>query len=329
MALRTVFFGTPEFAVPALRGLAEDPAFDLRLVVSQPDRPAGRGGRLAAPPVAIAAASLGLPLYQPASLRTAEARQPLADAGADLFVVAAFGLIFGRKTLDLPRFGCVNLHGSLLPAYRGASPIQTAIAMGERETGVTLMVMDVGLDTGDMISSVRVPVGPADTSETLAAALAEAGAALAVRDLPHFVAGLLPPMPQPGGATITRMLRKEDGWIDWNRPAAEIEREVRAFWPWPRCWTTLDGRLLQVHRASVLVADAGEAGQVIARKGVLAVRCGDGALILDVVQPAGRPAMPGSALAASVAPGTVLGRTGDPGPRPPLVVLADEGGDRA
>ncbi|MGI9252426.1 MAG: methionyl-tRNA formyltransferase, partial [Thermomicrobiales bacterium] len=319
---RVVYFGTPAFAEPTLRRLAADPAFEIVLVVSQPDRPAGRGQKLESPPVARAARELGLHLYQPASLRTAEARQPLVDARADLFVVAAFGLIFGKNTLAIPRLGCVNLHASLLPAYRGASPILTAIAEGESETGVTLMRMDAGLDTGDIISSIAAPVTTTDTTESLAAVLAAAGAELAASELPRFARGELRARPQPGGATITRMQTKDDGWIDWSRPATDLERHVRAMWPWPRAWTTLGERVIQVHRAAVAEGGAALPGSVISRKGALIVQCGDGALALETVQSAGKGAMAGAAFASSVSADAVFGLTGNPGPQPPLVSSA-------
>lgn len=319
--MRVVYFGTPRFAVPALRALAADPAFDVRLVVSQPDRPAGRGQRLESPPVAQAAVELGLPLHQVSSLRDEDARMPLVEANADLFVVAAFGLIFGKKTLAIPRLGCVNLHASLLPQYRGANPIMAAIVAGERETGVTLMEMELGLDTGAMIDRVVEPIREDDTTQSVTERLADAGAALAVRSLPRYAAGELSAIPQPDrGATVARMVTKADGWIDWNRPAEEIERHVRAMWPWPRAWTTREGAQVQVHRAGV-VGHEGRAipGMVIRRKPDLVVACGRGGLRLDVVQPAGRGPMDGPAFAGSLPDGFRFGMEGDPGPRPPLV----------
>ncbi|MCC6315687.1 MAG: methionyl-tRNA formyltransferase [Thermomicrobiales bacterium] len=321
--LRVVYFGTPDFAVPALRALAHDPRFDVRLVVTQPDRPAGRGRRIEASPVADAARDLGLPLHQPATLRTAEARQPLADADADLFVVAAFGLIFGKITLAMPRLGCVNLHASLLPQHRGASPILAALLCGDETTGVTLMRMDAGLDTGDIIAAVAEPIAPGDTTASLTTRLAAASARLSLDALPRFAAGELPARPQPAaGASLTRLLTKADGWVDWTRPAAEIARQVRAMWPWPRAWTTRAGGSVQIHQATALDRDvAAVPGTLLREGGAAVVACGSRALRLDVVQPAGRNPMPGAAFAAGLpSERVVLGLDGGPEPQPPIVV---------
>lgn len=320
--MRVVYFGTPAFAAPALEALAGDRRFDVRLVVTQPERPAGRGRKLESPAVAATARALDLPLYQPASLRISEARQPLADAGADLFVVAAFGRIFGAATLALPRLGCLNLHGSLLPRYRGASPVQAAILSGDEVTGISLMKMDAGLDTGDGIATIEEPILPDDTTETLMARLALSAARLAVDAIPAYAAGDLLPAPQPlDGASVTRILAKADGWIDWTDSATSIERRVRAMWPWPRAWTTIDGSPLQVHRASVVPAAANDVpGEARHRDGGLVVACGADALRLDIVQPAGRAAMAGAAFVAGWRfEGSGLGAEGAPDPMPPLV----------
>lgn len=319
--MRVVFFGTPAFALPALHVLATDPRFDLRLVVSQPDRPRGRGRRPEPPPVGATARELGVPLYQPESLRTPEARQPLAEAAADLFVVAAFGLIFGEATLRLPRLGAINLHASLLPAYRGASPVAAAILAGDETTGVTLMKMERGLDTGPIVASVPEPIYPFDTTEELTDRLAIAGARLLPEVLAAYAAGMIAPVPQPAQATLTRPLTKADGWIDWTKPALEIERLVRAMWPWPRTWTTLDGTRLQILRAAVVPAAVGEPGAARLADDRLVVACGAGGLALESVQPANRAALTGRAFAARLRGSSVrLGSAGGPGPQPPLVV---------
>ncbi len=336
--IRTVFFGTPAFAVPTLEALARAPSFDLQLAVTQPDRPAGRGRRLEAPPVKRAAEALGVPVYQPASLRAEDARAPLSAVAADVFVVAAYGLVFGAKTLALPRFGCVNVHASLLPAYRGAAPIAAAIAMGERRTGVSLMAMRRGLDTGPVIAVADLEVAPDDTHETLTGRLASLGAALTVAELPAFAAGERPPVSQCGGATLTRPLLKADGWLEWTRPALELERRVRAMWPWPRAWTTIgagddDPGPVQVHRAT-LVADTAEGseapGTVLRSRGdAILVSTGGGALALDTVQTAGGRPVPGAALLSGrrLRIGDRLGTAGAPTPPPPLVVPDSTPGD--
>ncbi len=324
-SVRVVFFGTPEYAVPTLIALAEDPRFTVVLVVTQPDRPAGRGHGLLPPPVKVEAERRGLRVYQPESLRRHRDREPLIAANADVFVVAAYGLIFGKRTLALPRMGSLNLHASLLPKYRGASPVAAAILQGDRETGVSLMLMDEGLDTGPVVATATIAIDPADTTESLTAKLARVAARLAIEAIPRYVAGELPPVAQaPDGASRVRPLLKADGWMRWTQPAIALERQVRAMWPWPRAWTTTDAGPLQIHRASVVEIE-GEfpsPGELNVAKDAVWVACGQGALRLDVVQPAGGKPMPGHVWAAGrrLRSGFVLGRVGDPGPVPPIVV---------
>lgn len=324
-AIRIVYFGTPSFAVPTLEALAADRRFDIALVVTQPDRPAGRGRRQGPSPVKLASLQLDLPLYQLESLRTASARQPLTDAGADLFVVAAYGLIFGQRTLGLPRIAAVNLHASLLPKFRGASPIAAAIASGETRTGISLMQMDAGLDTGPVIGTIEVEIQPTDTMVSLTERLALLGADIALRLLPQFVAGTIRPQPQPSvGASLTRPLTKGDGWINWARSAVELERHVRAMWDWPRAWTTIDGNLLQVHQATLQQRPTeGEPGMLLAGP-QLDIACGVGSLRLEIVQPAGGRPMTGAAYRAGrrLSAGR-FGRDGEPAERPPLVAILD------
>jgi methionyl-tRNA formyltransferase len=322
--LATVYFGTPAIAVPALEALAGDERFEVRLVVTQPDRPAGRGRRLAPPPVKLAAERLGLPVYQPEGLRPASARVPLEQARADLFVVLAFGMVFGRATLAIPRLGCLNLHASLLPKYRGASPIAAAILRGDERTGVTLMRMDPGLDTGPMLATSALDISPQDTADSLGARLGEVAARLAVAEIPRYAWGELSPWPQPtAGASLTRLLTRADGWLDWSRTADELERRVRAMWPWPRAWTTVGGDPLQVHAAAVVseLPDAAP-GTVLSARGDFGVAGGAGALRLVTVLPAGGRPFAGAALAAgrNVTAGERLGAVGGPTEQPPLVV---------
>lgn len=314
--VRIVFFGSPEFAVPILRALAEESEHDVGLVVTQ--------GAKSPSPVAQAAKAMQLPIYTPETLRDEADRAPLEAVGADVFVVAAFGLIFRRATLAIPRLGSINVHPSLLPMYRGASPIPAAIACGDTATGVSLMLMDAGIDTGAVISQEIVAIEPTDTTESLAGRLAETAAAQLLRDLPRWADGELDPVAQPDtGATVTRTLRKADGWIDWSRPAIEIERHVRAMWPWPRAWTTVDdGVLLQLHQAAVAAEDLPDAapGTVISERRRLIVACGVGALEVLTVEPAGRRTMAaGAYLNGRRSPLVRLGDAGNPGRALPLV----------
>lgn len=321
--MRIVFFGTPPFAVPTLRRLAADPAVEIPLVVTQPDRPAGRRREPKRSAVGFAADALDLPTYQPPSLRDAASRAPLAASDADLFVVAAYGLIFGPKTLALPRHGCVNVHASLLPRYRGASPIAAALLAGDRETGVTLIRMETGLDTGPTYAAAREAIAPDDTTESLTPRLALLGAGLVGDLLPALATATASPTPQSGEhASLTRPLTKADGWLDWRLPAPTLERHVRAMWSWPRAWTTVAGTTVQVHRATVVSTAAVPPGHVAAVAPALSVACGVGSLRLDLVQPAGGRPTPGDVFAAGrrLAVGDVLGRDDAPVAPPPLIL---------
>ena len=314
--MRVVFFGSPKFAVPTLQSLATNPAFEVALVVTQ----AAKG----ASPVEVAAEGLGLPVYKPETLRDPASREPLIAAAPDLFVVAAFGLIFRQRTLDIPRHGSINVHPSLLPKYRGASPIVAAIAAGDRETGVALMVMDAGIDTGAVVSQERATIADDDTSESLGGRLGRIGAEMAVRDIPRWVKGELVATPQHGSqASLTRTLTKGDGWIDWTRPAVEIERHIRATWPWPRAWTTVHGSPIQIHDAKVVGVDReGHApGAVVSERRRLIVACGEDALELETVEPAGRRTMAAAAYLNGLrTPIVRFGDAGAPEPVPPLIV---------
>jgi methionyl-tRNA formyltransferase len=322
--LRIVFFGTPAFAVPALKALEADDQFDVRLVVTRPDRPSGRGLTIGQSPVKLAAEDLNLRVYQPSTLRSDLDRAPLMEAEADLFVVAAFGLIFGPKTLAIPRLASVNLHASILPKYRGASPVAASIAAGEAETGISLMVMEAGLDTGPVIATSKTAIDPSDTTESLTEKLANLGAELAVDRLSPFGAGaLLPTSQRTEGASMVRSLTKADGWLDWNQPAERLERWVRAMWSWPRAWTTLEGLPLQVHRSTVSELESGQRpGTVMTEGGTLSVQTGGGALVLDLVQfSGGKPMLASAALAGGkVRAGLRLGKVGSPEPQLPFIV---------
>ncbi|MEJ5223205.1 MAG: methionyl-tRNA formyltransferase [Anaerolineales bacterium] len=293
---RIVFMGSPDFAVPSLRALAA--AYRICGVVTQPVRPSGRGGVLSPPPVKVLAQELGLPLMQPEKLRASEAMAQLTEWAPDVIIVAAFGQILRQNVLDLPRFGCVNVHGSLLPRWRGAAPIQAAILAGDAETGITIMKMDAGIDTGDILSMRAIPIASDDTGGTLFEKMAQLGADLLLETLPRYLRGEIEPRPQPAeGVTYAPMLKKEDGLLDFTRPAAELERRVRAFNPWPSAWMLWQGAPLKIHRAHVGAAKA-QPGQRLVVNGLPAIGAGEGVLVFDEVQPAGKKPMPGKAFLA-------------------------------
>jgi methionyl-tRNA formyltransferase len=288
--------GTPEFAVPTLEALIGAQSVHLVGIVVQPDRPAGRRRQLVSPPVKQVAQAHGVPFFQPSSLGTPDAVARLAAWEPDVIVVAAFGQILKQDVLDLPLHGCLNVHASLLPRWRGAAPIPAAILAGDEVTGVTIMRMDAGLDTGPILAQREEPIRSDDTWATLETRLAQLGAELLVSTLPMYLAGDLLPRPQPEqGVTYAGQLRKKDGLLDWSRPAVELERQVRAFQPWPGAFTTLHGQRLRVVRAVPLPGWRGDAppGTVVALDdgGAVAVATGEGALRLEEVQLAGRRSM--------------------------------------
>jgi methionyl-tRNA formyltransferase len=287
---RVIFMGTPEFAVPSLAMLVEE-GYDLVAVVTQPDRPAGRGRELTSSPVKRYALAHNLPVLQPETLRPPEAVAQLASLQPDLIVVAAFGMLLRPNVLAIPPKGCINVHASLLPRHRGASPITAAILAGDPVTGVTIMLMDEGMDTGPILAQATMEIRPDDTAGTLGERLARQGADLLAATLPMWLAGGLYPQPQPAeGATVCRPLHKEQGQIDWTRSAMEIERMVRAYQPWPGAFTFWRGQRLKILRAHVVEGTA-DPGTVIRWDEGAAVGTGQGLLALDEVQLAGRRAM--------------------------------------
>lgn len=286
--------GSPDFSLPTLRQLAQ--INQVVGVVTQPDRASGRGRELKAPPVKLLAQELNIPVIQPQKLREPEAMQQLREWNPDLIVVAAFGQILKKDVLDLPKFGCINVHASLLPRWRGAAPINAAVLAGDEETGVTIMKMDVGLDTGPMLSMKRIRIKPDDTAGSLFEALSTLGADLLIETLPVYMDGKIAPEPQPeDGATYAPMLKKEDGRLDFNQSAIELERRIRAMNPWPGAWFEWNGNLLKVSRGVVSEGRGKEVGSRLIVDGRPAVRCADGILILDEVQPPGKKVMPGKA----------------------------------
>ena len=287
--LRLAFMGTPDFAVPALLALLEA-GHDVAAVYTQPPRPAGRGQRPKPSPVQAIAESRGLPVRTPLSLKDPAEQAAFAALGLDAAVVVAYGLILPQPILDAPRLGCLNIHASLLPRWRGAAPIQRALLAGDRETGISIMAMDAGLDTGPVLLTGRLPIRSDDTASTLHDRLADLGARLVVEALQGVAAGTLRPVPQPSeGATYAAKLTREEGRLDWRRPAVALERQIRALTPWPGAWFEAGGDRIKVLSAEV-VESAGSSdarpGQVLDDR--LTVACGEGALRLTKLQRAGK-----------------------------------------
>lgn len=289
---RTVFMGTPDFAVPSLQALLDHPDFEVVGVVTQPDRRAGRGRKLQMSPVKETALAAGIPVLQPPRLRDPDAFASLAAFQPDLIVVAAYGQILRPQVLELPRHGCINVHASLLPRWRGASPINAAILAGDPVSGSTIMRMDEGMDTGPILAQAAEIIRADDTAGALAERLAQQGADLLVNTLPCYLAGMLSPRPQDDAvATICRPLKKEQARIDWTQAADYIERMVRAYDPWPGAFTTWSGQHLKLGAASVAAGTA-EPGRVIPWEDGAAVGTGAGLLVIERLQLAGKKMMP-------------------------------------
>ena len=298
MSIRVVFMGSPDFALPGLSALAAARTYQVVGVVTQPDRASGRGRELKSPPVKNLALELDIPIMQPEKLRTPESMQQLSAWNPDLIIVAAFGQILKKDVLDLPRYGCINVHASLLPRWRGAAPINAAILAGDEETGVTIMQMDVGLDTGPMLAKKSIRLNPDDTTGSALQALSTLGADLLLETLPEYLSGNLKPVPQPAeGATYAPMLKKEDGKLDFTKDVNELERRVRAMNPWPGAFMDFDGAVLKAHRAHVEQGNV-SAGQRLIVQNQPAVGARGGILVLDEVQPAGKKSMSGKSFLA-------------------------------
>lgn len=290
--MRIVFLGTPEFAVPSLETLVNR-GHDVVGVFTQPDRPKGRGGVIAESPIKIAARRLGIPIHQPERIRRPESVEILRRLAPEMMVVVGYGQIIPQTLIDLPAYGVLNVHASLLPKYRGAAPIQWAIANGETETGVTIMQIDAGLDTGDILLQRSTPIGPDETAPELAARLAYLGAELLIEAIDQIANGTAHPKKQDEQqATYAPLLKKEDGRVDWTRPAGSIYNRLRGFTPWPGAYTTFRGQQLSILAAKPAGSDSIPPGVLQVQKGHLLVGCGDGSMLeLLEVQPAGRKPM--------------------------------------
>ncbi len=311
-SLRIIFAGTPDFAARHLDALLAS-QHQIVGVFTQPDRPAGRGKKLMPSPVKVLAQENGLPVFQPASLRPAENQQLVADLNADVMVVVAYGLILPKAVLEMPRLGCINVHGSLLPRWRGAAPIQRSLWAGDTETGVTIMQMDVGLDTGNMLHKLACPITPEDTSATLYDKLAELGPQGLLTTLSQLAdARATPEVQNEALVTYAEKLSKEEARLDWSLPAAQLERCIRAFNPWPMSFFMIDEQPVKVWRASVIEKPSAAAPGTIldAGKQGIQVVTQDGILNLEMLQPAGKKAMPAQDLLNSrrewFTPGNVI-----------------------
>ena len=291
--MRIIFMGTPDFAVPVFEELIRA-GQEVVLAVTQPDRRSGRGKESTPPPVKRAAIAASVPVYQPEKVRTDEAYEQLKAYQPDLIVVAAFGQILPQRVLDLPRLGCVNVHASLLPKYRGAAPIQWAVINGEKESGVTIMQMDAGLDTGDILMQESIPLDPEETGESLYEKLSAMGGKLLIRALPAIEDGTIERTAQTDEeSSYAGMLKKEMGLIDFSRPADELERLVRGLNSWPSAYTYHGGKQLKIWRAAVGPGTGGAVpGQIVkVTKNEVSVACGEGSLVLLEVQAEGRKRM--------------------------------------
>jgi len=311
--MRILFMGTPDFSVPTLECLANS-RHEVIGVVTQPDKPKGRGNTLAMPPVKVKALELGIPVYQPVKIRSAEYVELLGELKPDVAVVIAFGQILTKEVLDIPVYGCVNIHASLLPKYRGAAPIQWAVINGEKETGITTMMMDEGIDTGDMLEKLVIAVDPKETGGSLFDKLSLAGSELILSTLDKLEQGTLRPTPQgEEHVSYVKMIQKSMGDIDWTLDAVSIERLIRGLNPWPSAYTRWNGRVLKIWDAEVLTEEyEGVCGQVAAiEKDRLLIKTGKGTLAIRSLQPEGKKRMEADAFLRGypVAEGTVMERS--------------------
>lgn len=293
--IRIVFLGTPNFAVPFLRALADDEAFEIVAVVSQPDKPSGRGNEIKPTPTKVFALERGIPVFQPEKIKTPETLELFRAFNADLFVVVAYGRIIPKTILDLPRLGCVNVHPSLLPRHRGPAPMQAVIAQGDEETGVSIMLLDEGMDTGPILATQTFLVAPDETYRTLETKVHEVGTSLLVSTLKQWTTGSVKPIPQSNaGATVTKLLDREDGHANWTLPAPHLDRLRRAYEPWPGLWTLWKRPTGEV-RLKILIARPSDRtlvpGHVVREEDRLFIGCGKGSLELLRIQAEGAAVM--------------------------------------
>lgn len=290
--MRIIFMGTPDFAAKTLEAI-DEAGHEIVLAVTQPDKPKGRSGKLAVSDVKQYAIEHGIEVFQPEKVRETDAVERLRGYNPELIVVAAFGQILPKEILEMPKYGCINVHASLLPHLRGASPIQTAILLGDRETGVTIQQMGEGLDTGDIISQRSIPIEDDDTGGSLFDKLASLGASLAVDTIEDIASNRASAMPQDESrATYAKKIDKTMGHIDWNKDASGIERMIRALNPWPSAYAYIDGKMLKIWKAEIVADNAGAPGTISAvTKDAIAISCGQGSLILKEVQLEGKKRM--------------------------------------
>ncbi|MGD8458270.1 MAG: methionyl-tRNA formyltransferase [Anaerolineales bacterium] len=292
MSIRVIFLGSPKFALPSLRSLAE--SYKVVGVVTQPDRPAGRGREMKSPPVKILANELDIPVIQPENIHITSSIDELSEWEADVIIVAAFGQILRKKILELKRHGCLNVHASLLPRWRGAAPINAAIYHDDDNTGITIMKMDEGLDTGPILSQEAIPILETDEAGILSKKLAELGGELLIKTLPRYISGEITPTPQNDSkATYAPMLKKEDGNLDFTQTAEQLARKVRAYSPWPGTFMSWQEKFLKVHKTHTIDSKIRKPGQTVIQGKLPGVVTADGILILDEVQPAGKKRMTG------------------------------------
>lgn len=313
--LRIIFAGTPDFAARHLQALIQS-EHQIVGVYSQPDRPAGRGKKLKASEVKALALEHNLPVFQPQSLKSDEALAELTSLNADIMIVVAYGLILPKAILEAPRLGCLNVHGSILPRWRGAAPIQRAIWAGDEQTGVTIMQMDEGLDTGDMLHISRCPISTTETSASLYTKLAELGPDALIETINKLANGEITPEPQNDElANYAKKLSKEEANIDWSMSALQIERNIRSFNPWPVCFTQMSGQTVKIYQAQV-TSQSGNPGQILSSdKNGVVVACGEHALCITQLQPQGKKPMAINDFLNGrsdwVTPGTVLGENNE------------------